>query len=164
VQLQCQVVDPLGELGVGLEQLLLRDEVVVGLGLLERRLAVLADHHERRQEDRLERDDQRQRLPRAFLEKQHPHREQRDVHVDEGHRPGERRDAGGDLELEVVGSLLQRMLNYRVVHRRLVLGRRLGLVGERHAPSQPQRGRTTAEARAPQLSRTCGGTDAAACR
>jgi hypothetical protein len=30
----------------------LSDEVAVGLGLLERRLPVLTDHHERREEDR----------------------------------------------------------------------------------------------------------------
>jgi hypothetical protein len=42
------------EVGVLLQHRFLLGEVVVGLGLLERSLTVLADHHERRQEDRFE--------------------------------------------------------------------------------------------------------------
>src|SRR4051794_37481797 len=58
VQLRGQGVDGAGDFGVGLELELLLHEVMVGLGLLEVRLPVLPDHDERRQEDRLERDDQ----------------------------------------------------------------------------------------------------------
>ena len=61
-----------GELGVGPEFLCLGREVVVGLGALELGLAVLADHDERRQEDRLERDDQRELRPRVGFDEQHP--------------------------------------------------------------------------------------------
>jgi hypothetical protein len=54
VDLGGEVMDGPRQLGVGLELLVPRFEVVVCLGLLEHRLAVLADHHERRQEDRLQ--------------------------------------------------------------------------------------------------------------
>ena len=47
VQLGGEPVDLPGQLRVGLEFKLLLGEVVVGLRLLERRLPVLADHHER---------------------------------------------------------------------------------------------------------------------
>jgi len=46
-------VDFPSQLGVGLELQFLRLKVVIGFRLLERRLTVLADHDERRQEDRL---------------------------------------------------------------------------------------------------------------
>ena len=69
VQFHGQIVDRAGQLGVQLQLLLLLDEVVVGLRLLERCLAVLPDHHEGRQEDRLERDGQGERRPRALLER-----------------------------------------------------------------------------------------------
>src|SRR5207248_1950933 len=74
--------------------------------LLEGGLAVLADHHEGRQEDGLERDDQRQCRPRALLEHQHPQREQHSVEVDEVHRARERGDLVGDAKLGVVSPLL----------------------------------------------------------
>src|SRR6185312_6476104 len=56
VHVDGQLVDGLRELGVQLELLLLLEKIVVGLLLLERALAVLADHHERRKEDGLQRD------------------------------------------------------------------------------------------------------------
>nr|WP_206686464.1 hypothetical protein [Kribbella qitaiheensis] len=96
-----QPVDLAGEFGVRPELLLLRDEVVVGLRLLERGLPVLPDHHKGRQEDRLERDDQGEFRPRIRLEHQHPEREQAAVQVDEGHRSGERRDRVGDPQLQI---------------------------------------------------------------
>jgi hypothetical protein len=49
------------DLGVQLQLCSLFLEVVVSLRLLEGGLAILADHHECRQEDRLKRDDKRQR-------------------------------------------------------------------------------------------------------
>ena len=61
-----------GELGVRPQLPCFGREVVVGLGSLELRLAVLADHDERRQEDRLERDDQGQPRPRIGFDEQHP--------------------------------------------------------------------------------------------
>ena len=54
VELRRQGVDLPGQLGVGLQLQLLLNEVVVGLGLLEGGLPVLADHHERGQEDGLQ--------------------------------------------------------------------------------------------------------------
>src|SRR3954454_21793231 len=48
VDLFGQLVDGSRDVGVGLEVLLLLDEVVIGLRLLDRRLPVLADHDERR--------------------------------------------------------------------------------------------------------------------
>ncbi len=44
-------MDLASEFGVGLQLQLLGFEVMVGPGLLESRLTVLADHHEGRQED-----------------------------------------------------------------------------------------------------------------
>jgi hypothetical protein len=64
VQFGGEPVDLASELSIGLELQRLFREVVVGLGLLEFRLPVLADHDERRQEDRFERHDQRQHRPR----------------------------------------------------------------------------------------------------
>ena len=49
-----QVVDLPSDLRVEVQLLLLCNEVMVGLCLLERRLAVLTDHHEGRQEDGLQ--------------------------------------------------------------------------------------------------------------
>ena len=98
--------DSCRQLGVGLELRLLFSEVVIGLRLLEGGLAVLPDHHERRQEDRLERDHQRQRWPWAALEREHPDREQDSVDVDELHRAGKRSDLVGDAELGVGGAAL----------------------------------------------------------
>jgi hypothetical protein len=60
-------------------------EVVVGLGLLERRLPVLPDEHEGREHDGLEGDRQCQGGPRALLEQDHPEREDHDMQVDERH-------------------------------------------------------------------------------
>jgi len=55
------------------------------------------------QEDRLQRHDQRQRRPRAFLDEQHPDREQRDVQIDEVHRPRETGDPVRHPQLNVRG-------------------------------------------------------------
>ena len=105
VQLGGERVDLAGQLGVRLQLELRLHEVVVGLGLLEGGLTVLTDHHERRQEDRLQRHDQAQRRPRALLEREHLQREDGGVQVDEGHGPGEGRDLVRDLELEAGRSL-----------------------------------------------------------
>jgi len=51
------------------------------------RLTVLADHDERRQEDRLKRHDQCQRRPRALLEHNHPQREDGRVKIHDGIDP-----------------------------------------------------------------------------
>ena len=51
----CERVDLASDLGVGLQLQFLGLEVMVGLGLLESRLRVLADHHEGREEYRLKR-------------------------------------------------------------------------------------------------------------
>jgi len=48
------LVDGSGQVGIGLEFLLLGDEIMIGLLLLERGLPVLADHDEGREKDRLE--------------------------------------------------------------------------------------------------------------
>jgi hypothetical protein len=52
VDLLCHLMHLPGQVGVGLEFLLLSDEIVIGLLLLERRLPVLPDHDEGRQENR----------------------------------------------------------------------------------------------------------------
>jgi hypothetical protein len=52
MQFFCEDLDLAGQVGVAFELQFLRYEVVVGFGLLEGGLAVLADHHERRQEGR----------------------------------------------------------------------------------------------------------------
>ena len=101
-----ELVDEPREPRVLLEQGVDALVVGVGLDLLEGGLAVLADHHEGRQEDGLERDDQRQCWPRALLEHQHPQREQHGVEVDEVHRARERGDLVGDAKLGVAGPLL----------------------------------------------------------
>ena len=54
MQFICEDLDLAGQLGVGFELQFLSFIVVVGLGLLEGGLAVLADHDERGQEDRFE--------------------------------------------------------------------------------------------------------------
>jgi hypothetical protein len=68
--------------------------------------AVLADHHEGREEDRLERDDHRQQAVRILLGTEpDPKAEPEDVEVDEPHRAGERRDLVGDPVLDALRSL-----------------------------------------------------------
>ena len=95
-----------GQLGVELQLLHFLDEVVIRLRLLEGGLAVLADHHEGRQEDGLEGDRERQRRPGRRLQKNHhPQPEHEHVHVDEHHRAGERGDVVCDPELQVRGAL-----------------------------------------------------------
>jgi len=106
VHLGDELVDGPGEVGVQLELLLLLDEVVVGLLLGELRLAVLPDHHEGRQEDRLERHDKGEGRPWALLEHEHPHAERERMDVDERHRSGELRDRVSDAQLHVGRSAL----------------------------------------------------------
>ena len=97
-------VDGPRELGVGLQFLLLGHEVVVGLGLLEGCLAVLADHDEGREKDGLQRHHQRQLRPGVGLHEQHPQGEDHGVDVDELHRSGEGGDGVGDPQLQVGGA------------------------------------------------------------
>jgi hypothetical protein len=52
VQFLCEDVDLAGQVCVGLKLEFLSFKVVVGFGLLEGGLPVLADHDERRQKDR----------------------------------------------------------------------------------------------------------------
>ena len=107
--------DLLGQRGVPLELELLFDEVVVGLLLLELRLPVLPDHHEGRQEDRLERDDEGQRRPGAVLEEDHPQAESDRVDVHEAHRAGECCDPIRDAQLELLVAVHEHRLDDRVV-------------------------------------------------
>jgi hypothetical protein len=96
VDLGGQVVDRLRQVSIDVQFLLALDEVVVCLRLLECRLPVLADHHERRQEDRLQRDDQGERRPWTLLEDDHPHDEHDGVQVHERHGARERGDRVSD--------------------------------------------------------------------
>ena len=98
-----QRVDRPGQLGVRPQLPCLAREVVVGLGSLELGLAVLADHDEGREEDRLERDDQGQPRPGIGLDEQHPARERGGMEVDEGHGAGEAGDRVRRSELGVGG-------------------------------------------------------------
>jgi len=77
VDLGGELVDQLGQLGVGMQFQLARDEVVVGLGLLESGLPVLPDHHKGGQEYRLKRDDEGKGRPGTLLEHEHPYGEER---------------------------------------------------------------------------------------
>jgi hypothetical protein len=82
-ELLSQVVDHPGQPGVLDEEGVEVAVIVVGLCLLKSRLPVLSDHDEGRQEDRLQRDDERQRRLGTHLEREHPHGEQ----VYEAHEP-----------------------------------------------------------------------------
>jgi hypothetical protein len=95
-----QRVDLTREVGVRAQFLSLGREVVVGLGALELCLAVLADHHERRQKDRLERHDEREPRPRIGFDKEHPAGEGDDVEVDEPHGRREGGDRIDDAKLQ----------------------------------------------------------------
>jgi hypothetical protein len=53
----CELMDQPGYVRVLDQQLMLGRIILIGLCLLETRLAVLADHDERREEDGLQRDD-----------------------------------------------------------------------------------------------------------
>src|SRR4051794_19431965 len=115
VQLGGEYVDLPGQLGVGLELHFLRVEVVVGLGLLERGLAVLPNRDEGGQEDGFERHDQGQLRPRIGLDEEHPDPEEYDVDIDERHRSGVRGDRVGDSQLNAGGPLLLMGHDGRVV-------------------------------------------------
>jgi hypothetical protein len=90
---------------------LIAQRVMVGLVLLEGGLPVLSDHHERRQEDGLERDHQGQGRPWALLEQEHPDREDRDVDVDEQHRSRIPGDVVGDGPLKLLRLLVKILCN-----------------------------------------------------
>lgn len=94
-------VNGTGELGVGAELMDLGDEVVVCLGALELRRPILADQHERRQKDGLERDDECQLRPGVSLGEEHPRGKGGGVQVDERHRTGERRGPISHPQLHV---------------------------------------------------------------
>ena len=68
-------VDRACQLRVELQLLLLLLEVAVRFRLLERGLPVLTDHDERRQEDRLQRHDERQELERVPVSSEQPRRD-----------------------------------------------------------------------------------------
>jgi len=102
VDLPYQRLGLAGQRGVGLKLLFLLDEVVVGLGLLERCRPILADHYEGGQEDRFQRDDERQLGPRVLLQEDHPDGEDDGMDIDERHRTGEGGDAVGQANLEVL--------------------------------------------------------------
>jgi hypothetical protein len=99
-----QVEDLLAQLDQLLVLLILlldHPPLVVGGGLALEVGAVLADHHERRQEDRLQRDDHGQQPERVALDaKDDPDREPDDVEADERHRAGEPGDGVRDAVLQ----------------------------------------------------------------
>ena len=64
-------------------------------------LPVLADHDERRQEDRLRGYDEGEAGPGAGLHEQHPADEDHRVEIDEWHGAGELGDRIGDAQLDV---------------------------------------------------------------
>src|SRR5260370_15937257 len=117
-----ELMDGPRDVGVRVELLLGRFEVMVRLVLLERRLAVLADHHEGGQEDGFQRNDERQRWPGAGLDEEHPGREPEDVEVHEVHRAGERRDLVCDMQLELLRPLLLLLEDERTELMLLALG------------------------------------------
>jgi hypothetical protein len=117
VDLSYQRLGLAGQRGVGLELLFLLDEVVVGLGLLERCRPILADHYEGGQEDRFQRDDERQLGPRIILQEDHPDGEDDGMDIDERHRTGEGGDAVGQANLEVLVPSLNLLEHGRVFWR-----------------------------------------------
>ena len=109
-------VDRPREFGVRLKFLLLGDEIMIRFGLLERRLPVLTDHHEGREEDCLERHNQCQFRPRIALDEDHPQSEHHGVEVHEAHRACERSDRIGDSQLRVSRSAAGVRRNDRMVN------------------------------------------------
>src|SRR5215472_7815948 len=105
VQFGGQPLDFLRQLRVGFEFQLHIVELMVRLGLLERRLPVLADEHERGKEDRFQGHRECQGRPRPRFDEQHPDGEQNHVDVDEFHGPGESGDPIGDPQLDIRGAL-----------------------------------------------------------
>ena len=84
-----------------------RMPLLVGDHLTLRVGPVLADQHEGREEDRLERDDHRQQAVRVVLDAEpDPAAEPGEVDVDERHRPRERRDPICDSVLDALGAPL----------------------------------------------------------
>jgi hypothetical protein len=89
------------------DQFLDRLPLVVGQDLAFLVGPVLADHHEGRQEDRLQRHDHGQQPIGVVLDAQDdPGGEPDDVEVDELHRPGEPGDLVGDPVLQALAALL----------------------------------------------------------
>jgi len=77
--------------------------LLVGEHLSSRVRPVLRDHHEGREEDRLQADDHCQQPIRVLLDgQQNPEGEPRQVDVDEAHRPGEAGDHVCDAALQAV--------------------------------------------------------------
>src|SRR5262249_37305036 len=105
LDLLCHRVNGASQVGGQLQLSLGLMEVVVGLRLLQRALAVLPDQDERRKEDRFQRNDQRQELKREGVDaeetRRDPEREDRHVYPHEGHRARKRRDLIGEVQLPV---------------------------------------------------------------
>jgi hypothetical protein len=118
-----QLVDEPGQVRIDMQFLLARHEVVVGLGLLKDGLPVLTDHHERRQEYRLQRDDECQRGPWALFKDEHPHSERHRMEVHEPHRAGEGRNRVRNTQLDIGRPLLSLTQNGRVPR---LVGRSVG--------------------------------------
>jgi hypothetical protein len=77
--------------------------------------AVLADHYEGREEDRLERDDHRQEAVGVLLNAEaDPAAEPDDVDIHERHRPSERSDPVCDPILHTLGTLASVLEKRRV--------------------------------------------------
>jgi hypothetical protein len=90
-------------------RVLLLDQLplLVGGHLAGRVGSVLADHHERREDDRLQRDDHREQPDRVGLDAEaDPGAEPDHVQVDERHRAREAGDGVSDPVLNVLGALL----------------------------------------------------------
>src|SRR5262245_60136143 len=97
--------------------LLVRDHLTLGVG------SVLADHHERREEDGLERDDHREEAEWIVLYAEpDPEAEPEDVDVDEEHRAGELRDLVRDSVLNALRSLFRVFEENRVRFERRKVG------------------------------------------
>jgi hypothetical protein len=94
---------------------------------------VLADHHERRQEDRFQRNDHGEQPERVVLDlEKDPRGEPDDVDVDEHHRAGESRDRVGDAVLGILRPVLRVLDQSRMAWRRAP--------GDAHASSFAVRG------------------------
>ena len=163
-RLRLQAVDLLREVVDALRE---RQQVLVLLVLLLNRFplvrrqhlalrvgAVLRDHHERRQEDRLERDDHRQQAERILLDAEDdPHREPDDVDVDEEHRAGELRDLVGDAVLHALRALFGEFHQDWVRHAEQRSAAARGATARspprRTAASRSPRGRRTRPSRRP---------------
>src|SRR2546423_10385578 len=100
-------MDLAGNRGVTFELQLSLLEIVIGLSLLKRRLPILPDHHEGRQEDSFQRHYESQLWPRILLQENHPQCEYDGMNVHKIHRTGERSNTVGQTNLEVLVLLLE---------------------------------------------------------